>query len=95
MSVCAQKASLSMRRNNQIPHEEKQLIFSDGVAAVTWGMWWRWCRQEWIHRLRKSLERQSTFAFSSSHLDVLCMKSTDSSDGGGSRCQYTSAESTK
>lgn len=39
MSVCAQKASLSMRRNNQISHEEKQLIFSDGVAAVTWGMW--------------------------------------------------------
>lgn len=37
MSVCAQKASLSMRRNNQIPHEEKQLVVSDG-AVVTWRM---------------------------------------------------------
>ena len=37
----------------------------------------------------------STFIFSCSHQDVLCMKTTDGSDGGGSRCQHTSAESTK
>ena len=89
MSVCAQKASLSTRRNNQIPHEEKHLIFSDGAAAVIWRMWWRWCREN------GSTDLGSTFIFSCSHLDVLCMKTADGSDGGRSRCQHTSAESTK